>query len=173
MACGRTIKFHFCRANVFELAIKQRFSPPSQRTTRPRGAALAPSRFLFTHQRTGFAVYTVSSVPFPPSLRLPRRSSLRHSLPSSSGRTESYFGVRKYTRRALRGMSTSGRWRTARVPSLSASMTKISIDAKCRMSAMRKNIYKIFFHANSSDIIIRENPRRCPLNNRLRARGIK
>src|SRR5436190_2242220 len=59
LACGRTIKFHFCRANVFELAIKQRFSPPSQRTTRPRRAALAPSRFLFTHQRTGFAVYTV------------------------------------------------------------------------------------------------------------------
>lgn len=26
-----------------------------------RAAALAPSRFLFTHQRTGFAVYTVRS----------------------------------------------------------------------------------------------------------------
>lgn len=48
LACGRTIKFHFCRANVFELAIKQRFSPPSQRTTRPRRGVGPFSFFVYS-----------------------------------------------------------------------------------------------------------------------------
>lgn len=48
LAYGRTIKFHFCRENVFELAIKQRFSPPSQRTTRPRRGVGPFSFFVYS-----------------------------------------------------------------------------------------------------------------------------
>lgn len=92
--CGRTIKFHFCRANVFELAIKQRFSPPSQRTTRPCRAA--PRRWPLLV----FCLLTNELVlRYTPSVLLFVFVALLHAVLSRRLReAQSYFGVRKYTR---------------------------------------------------------------------------
>lgn len=76
LACGRTIKFHFCRANVFELAIKQRFSPPSQRTTRPRRGVGPFSFFVYSptnwfcgiHRPFFSSSSSPSSTPFSPAV---------------------------------------------------------------------------------------------------------
>lgn len=94
LACGRTIKFHFCWANVFELAIKQRFSPPSQRTTRPRRGVGPFSFFVYSptnwfcgiHRPFRFSLLSSSSSPSSTALLLYRPRE-----------TRSYFGVRKYT----------------------------------------------------------------------------
>lgn len=94
LACGWTIKFHFCRANVFELAIKQRFSPPSQRTTRPCRAA--PRRWPLLV----FCLLTNELVlRYTPSVLLFVFVALLHGVLSRRLKeAQSYFGVRKYTR---------------------------------------------------------------------------
>ena len=104
----RTIKFHFCRANVFELAIKQWFSSPRD-GQRGRAAALASSRFLFTHQRTGFAVYTLGSYLLAPASLLGPPLQRPHPRPlgrlTKQGGGYGYFGVRKYAECVCEGCS--------------------------------------------------------------------
>lgn len=126
LACGRTIKFHFCRANVFELAIKQRFSPASQRTTRPRRGVGPFSFFVYSPANWFCGIHRPFSLPRlrrPPRRRvLSRRLSLSLSPLSLSlsfspfrREPESYFGVRKYTRCVCEGCQREHPRRTRHV----------------------------------------------------------
>lgn len=108
----QTIKFHFCRANVFELAIKQWFSSPCN-VQRGRAAALASSRFLFTHQRTGFAVYTLRSHSLAPT---PYWSTSSKSSSSSTGPSHGAGKVRLFRGTQIRRVRERGileRWAPA------------------------------------------------------------
>jgi len=95
LACGRTIKFHFCRANVFELAIKQRFSPPSQRTTRPRRGVGSFSFFVYSPTNWFCGIHR----PFSSSSSSSSSTVLSRRLREA----QSYFGVRKYTQCVCKG----------------------------------------------------------------------
>jgi len=115
LACGRTIKFHFCRANVFELAIKQRFSPPSQRTTRPRRGVGPFSFFVYSPTNWFCGIHR----PFSSSSS--SSSSALRSLSPSQGSPELFRGTQIHRAR-MRGVPTSSRGGMARV----ISSTKVS-----------------------------------------------
>lgn len=104
-----TIKFHFCRANVFELAIKQRFSSPSQRTTRPRRGVGSFSFFVYSPANWFCGIHapfhllrhpsaTTTPPPPPPPLALSSSGPLAGVLTEVDRRRRvtGYFGVRKY-----------------------------------------------------------------------------
>lgn len=123
LACGRTIKFHFCRANVFELAIKQRFSPPSQRTTRPRRGVGPFSFFVYSptnwfcgiHRPFFSSSSSPSSTPFSPAV--------------SQGSPELFRGTQIHPAR-VRGVPTSGH--SGHQPRVTSS-TKVSVVQNLRV----------------------------------------
>lgn len=106
LACGRTIKFHFCWANVFELAIKQRFSPPSQRTTRPRRGVGPFSFFVYSPTNWFCSIHR----PFSPLLSSSLVALFLRSLIPSQGDPKLFRGTQIHLV-CVRGVRTSVRGR--------------------------------------------------------------
>lgn len=87
----RTIKFHFYQANVFELAIKQRFSPDNEAT--PHRGVGSFSFFVYSPANWFCGIRFSSSSTSSSTSSSPPRSRRRRLLVSGG---PGYFGVRKY-----------------------------------------------------------------------------